>query len=107
MKVLLDENLPHELRPLLMPAHDVFTVSYLGWSALENGDLLNQAAGNGSEVLISKDQGIEYEQNLSNLPMAVLIVKAKTNQIDDIRPLVPQILTALASLKPKTLVRVG
>jgi hypothetical protein len=50
MKVLLDENLPHELRFLLMPAHEVFTVSYLGWSALENGELLAQAAASGFDV---------------------------------------------------------
>jgi len=55
MKVLLDENLPHELRLLLMPMHEVFTVSHLGWSALENGALLSQAASNGFDALITKD----------------------------------------------------
>jgi predicted nuclease of predicted toxin-antitoxin system len=52
MKVLLDENLPHELRLLLMPMHEVFTVAFLGWSALENGDLLLQAASNGFDAMI-------------------------------------------------------
>ena len=44
MKVLLDEILPHERRLLLMPMHEVFTVSYLGWSAFENGDRLARGA---------------------------------------------------------------
>ena len=69
MKVLLDENLPHELRLLLMPTHEVFTVSFLGWSAYENGDLLTQAATNGFEAVITKDQGIEHQQNLTSLPV--------------------------------------
>jgi hypothetical protein len=29
MKILMDENLPHELRPLLMPMHDVLTVAFM------------------------------------------------------------------------------
>jgi predicted nuclease of predicted toxin-antitoxin system len=107
MKVLLDENLPHDLRPLLMPMHEVFTVAYLGWSALENGDLLSQAALQGFDVLVTKDQGIEHEQNLTNLPLAVVVIRAKTNKIDDIRPLVPALLAALNSLAPRTLIKIG
>ncbi len=33
MKVLLDENLPHDLRHFL-PGHEVFTVAYRGWAGL-------------------------------------------------------------------------
>lgn len=106
MKLLLDENLPHELRLLLIPMHEVFTVSFLGWSALENGDLLSEAAANGFDALITKDQGIEHEQNLAALPLSVVVLRAKTNKIDDIRPLVPDLLSALASLKPRSLAKV-
>jgi predicted nuclease of predicted toxin-antitoxin system len=107
MKILLDENLPHELRLLLIPMHEVFTVSYLGWSALENGDLLSQAASTGFEAPITKDQGIEHEQNMADLPMSVVVIRAKTNKIDDIRPVVPELLSALGSLTPRSLVIVG
>jgi len=106
MKVLLDENLPHELRPLLMPMHEVFTVAYLGWSAIENGELLIQAAANRFEAIITQDHGIGHQQNITNLPLAVILLRAKTNKIDDIRPPVPSILIALDSMKPKTLVRI-
>ena len=51
MKLLLDENIPHEIRPLLVPMHDVFTVAYLGWSGTENGDLLTLAAATASMPL--------------------------------------------------------
>jgi hypothetical protein len=106
MKVLLDENLPHELRLLLMPMHEVFTVSFLGWSALENGDLLSQAASSGFDAMITKDQGIEHEQNPASLPLSVVVLRAKTNKIDDIRPLVPELLSALDSLKVRSFVKV-
>jgi predicted nuclease of predicted toxin-antitoxin system len=107
MKILLDENLPHELRLRLIPAHEVFTVAYLDWAALQNGDLLAQAAAAGFDAMVTKDQGIEFEQNLASLPLAVVVLRAKTNRLEDIRPLVPQLLAVLQSLKPRSLIRVG
>jgi hypothetical protein len=42
VKVLLDENLDHALRNLL-GAHEVVTVSYLGWNGYKSGELLRTA----------------------------------------------------------------
>lgn len=42
MKVLLDENVPHDLRPFLRH-HDTFTVVYAGFAGLKNGALLDAA----------------------------------------------------------------
>ena len=106
MKVLLDENLPHDLRHLLS-GHDVYTVVFKGWSGLENGNLLKAAAGDQFDVMLTKDSGIEFQQYLPTLPIAVIVIRAPTNKIDDVRPLLPNIVAALASLQPKTLVRVG
>ena len=39
MKILLDENLPHRLR-LLLTGHDVFTVAFMKWNGVENGELI-------------------------------------------------------------------
>jgi len=100
MKLLLDENLPHQLRHEL-PGHDCSTVAYMGWAGVENGALLACAAQGGFEALLTKDAGLKYEQNLVNLPLAVLVIRADSNDIDDIRPLVPAILSALNSLPPK------
>jgi hypothetical protein len=46
VKVLLDEQLPHWLRQHL-GAHDVYTVDYMGWAALKNGELLHAAESDG------------------------------------------------------------
>lgn len=46
MKLLLDENLPHELRHHL-PGHNVFTTAYMAWGGLKNGALLALAARQG------------------------------------------------------------
>ena len=106
MKILLDENLPHDLRYFLS-GHEVFTVAFMGWSGTENGELLKIAGESGFDVMITKDSGVEYEQPLATLPIAVVVMKAKTNKLDEIRPLIPAILTTLANLQPRTLARIG
>ena len=106
MRILLDENLPHDPRHFLS-GHEVFTVAYMGWSGFENGELLRAAGQKGFDAVLTKDSGISYEQPISALPIAVVLIHAKTNKLDDIRPLVPEILTALSKLQPKTLVHVG
>jgi predicted nuclease of predicted toxin-antitoxin system len=106
MKILLDENLPHDLRHFLS-GHEVFTVAYMGWSGVENGELLKLAGDNSFDVMLTMDSGVEYERPLATLPVAVIVMNAKTNKLDDLRPLLPAVLSALTNLQPKKLVRVG
>lgn len=105
MKLLLDENLPHALRSEL-PGHDVFTVAYMGWTGVANGELLRIAAEAGFEALITNDRGLEYEQRLDALPVAVVVLLAKANTIESIRPLLAELLTILAGLRPHAFVKV-
>ncbi len=75
MKVLLDENLPHRLRTNL-GNHELFTVSYMGWSGLKNGELLSKADENGIEVLVTGDQTLNYEQNLSRRHLSIVALSS-------------------------------
>ena len=105
MKLLLDENLPHQLRHEL-PGHDCFTVAYLKWGGIENGELLALAASAGFDALLTKDANLEYEQNLTKLPLSVIVLHAKSNDLDDVRPLIPALLDALAGILPRSVTRV-
>jgi predicted nuclease of predicted toxin-antitoxin system len=105
MKLLLDENLPHQLRHEL-PGHDCFTVAFMGWGGVENGELLRRATSAGLDALLTMDAGVEYEQNLANVPIAVVILHAPSNDIDDIRPLLPALLNTLAALPPSKITHV-
>jgi predicted nuclease of predicted toxin-antitoxin system len=105
MKLLLDENLSHRLRPLLA-GHEVFTVAFMRWRGLSNGALLAKAAEAGFDALITMDAGIQYEQNLSALPCSVVILEAESNALEHLKPLVPQLLQTLGSLKPQSCARV-
>ncbi len=105
MRILLDESLPFELRDEL-PEHAVHSVQEMGWTALKNGELLRRAMDH-FEVFLTADQNLQYQQNIKNLPVAVVVLVARNNRIQSLRPLVPGLLLALASLTPRTLIRIG
>lgn len=65
MRVLLDENLPHQLRGFFVDNIEVVRVSYRGWKRKENGELLRTAADE-FDAFITVDQGIPNQQNLDN-----------------------------------------
>ena len=96
MKLLLDECVTSYLIADFAP-HDVFTIERAGLKGLKNGKLLLAASGK-FDVLISVDKSIPYQQNISSLNIAVLILRAKTNTYPDLKPLVPQALTALTRI---------
>ena len=97
MKVLLDENLPHRLR-LRLGSHEAFTVSYLGWAGLKNGELITTAEQAGFEVFITGDQTLSYEQNLTGRRIAVLVLS--TIDRDIINNNAPLIVAALDAVTP-------
>lgn len=104
MRILLDESLPVRLGDFLV-GHQATTVQKCGWSGLKNGHLLAMASAS-FDVLLTADRGIEHQQNLANLPIAVLVVSTKSNRLGDIAPLVPAILEALAALRPRSVHKV-
>lgn len=105
MRILLDESLPRPLSRLLV-GHTVSTVAREGWTRLTNGALLRQAAL-AFDVVLTADQNIEFQQNLTTLPVAVLVLVADSNRLESLEPLVPALLQALNTFTPKTLLRVG
>jgi hypothetical protein len=50
--------------------------------------------------VVTKDAGVEYEQNLTQLPLAVVILHTPSNDIEDIRPVLPALLQTLTALRP-------
>jgi Domain of unknown function (DUF5615) len=105
MRILLDESIPRRLGAMLV-GHESTTVPKSGWAGIKNGKLLALAATK-FDVFLTADRNVEFQQNLSALPIAILIVLAKSNRMEDMRPLVPAILTELNHLPPKALRKVG
>ena len=101
----MDENLPNKLRSL-MTGHDCFTATWMGWSGVENGELLQRAAHAGFDAFISNDRGLEHEQNQATLPLAVVVLLAKDNKLATIERAVPQLVAALTTLRPRTFLKI-
>lgn len=105
MRILLDESLPRRLAQELS-GHEAQTVQNRGWAGLKNGELLRVASAE-FQVLLTGDQNLEYQQNMANLAIAVVVLLAVNNRIESLRPLVPEVLKVLATIQPGQLVRVG
>ena len=105
MRVLLDENLPHDLAALLI-GHQVETVAGRGWSGVHNGELL-ALAGATFEAFLTMDRRLPEQQDIARLPFGVLLIQAASNRLRDLQPVVPLILGALPTLRPGTVVAVG
>lgn len=73
MKVLFDQGTPVPLRNHL-PNHAVETAYEKGWSNLKNGDLLTRAESDGFEALITTDQNLPYQQNLTGRRISVVVL---------------------------------
>jgi predicted nuclease of predicted toxin-antitoxin system len=104
MRLLLDESVPSRLRRAL-PRHEVRTVGEMGWSGTKNGRLLTLAAVD-FDVFVTVDKNLPYQQNLAILPIAVVVLDAISIELPALLPLMPALETKLASLTPRTFVRV-
>src|SRR3954467_11272987 len=97
MKVLFDECVPGPLRRQLR-RHNIRTVTQSGWSGITNGTLLKLAADAGFQAFITTDRGFQYQQNVAALPLPVIVVIGKSNDINDLVPLMPRVQETLDSL---------
>jgi hypothetical protein len=105
VRVLLDECVPRNLRREL-PVHEVRTVAEMGWAGMQNGQLLRQAALE-FDAFLTVDQGIHFQQHLTGVDLAVVLMAAPSNTVDDLRPLMPLVLAAIASTPAGQLAVVG
>jgi predicted nuclease of predicted toxin-antitoxin system len=96
MRILLDENLDWRLGRSL-PSHEVKSVQAQGWTGVKNGTLLRRAVEARFDAFITMDSSLVHQQNLTVHPIAVIVLRAPSNQIEDTQPLMPAVLQALAT----------
>jgi len=74
LRILLDKNVPVGTRRFL-PGHEVHTVVEMGWpDQLDNGELLKAAEQSGFDVMVTSDQNIRYQQNLTGRKLALVVL---------------------------------
>jgi hypothetical protein len=91
--------MPSALRRQL-PGHFVRTVQAMGWSGAKNGALLTLMQQMGFDILLTGDRSLRHQQNLGTFGVAVVVMRAKSNKLDDLIPLIPFVETALSSILP-------
>jgi predicted nuclease of predicted toxin-antitoxin system len=97
MRVLIDECLNWRLGRGLS-GHYFSSVSKMGWSGISNGQLLVLAEQNGFDVLLTGDRNLRFQQNATQLRIAVVVLEAPGTQLHQTLPLMPQVLAALPTL---------
>jgi predicted nuclease of predicted toxin-antitoxin system len=105
VRVLLDENLPHDLAAALT-GHAVSTVQGLGWAGIKNSALLKRA-GDVCDVFITMDASIQRQQKLASLPFGVVIIRAASNRMKDLLPLVPELLQVIETVRRGEAAHIG
>jgi len=73
MKILFDQGMPVPRRRHLL-SHVVDTAFERGWSALDNGELLDVAEQEGYDLLITTDQNLRYQRHLADRQLAIIVL---------------------------------
>lgn len=66
----------------------------------KNGDLLLSAEAAGYDALLTVDQGIPHQQSSAGRRISIVLIRSRTNQIEDLAPLADAILDALETMEP-------
>lgn len=105
MKILLDECVDRRLATEIS-GHEVKTVPQMGWAGIKNGELLTLAEKQ-FEAFVTVDRNLSFQQNLTRYNIAVVILRARSNRLRDLRPLAPELLACLTSAKRREVLWVG
>jgi hypothetical protein len=103
LRALLDEQVPVDLAELILqadPAHDVQTVTAMGWNGLKKGTLLREMRASAFAALVTIDRRIEFQQNIPKSGIALVVLHAYRARIRELAPLAPEIASALHRIEP-------
>lgn len=106
MRVLIDECIPRKFKfELATEGHTCTTVQEAGFTGKRNGELLKLADGK-FDVLVTVDKNVRYQQSLAGKRISILIIRAKSNRLADLRLRRADCLTALQSIEAGQVVEV-
>jgi len=105
MRILLDECVPRRFR-LQLAEHEVRTAPEMGWASFKNGKLLSVASGK-FDVLLTVDQRLRYQHDISSYPISLVVLIARRNKLEHLHPLVPELKKVLAEIMPGEVREVG
>jgi len=95
MKVILDECLPKRWTQHFSE-HEVTTVPLSGLAGYSNGKLLAALEAR-FDVFVTIDGNLQWQQNLEQRSLIVIVIRARSNRLEDLVPLTARVNEAIAS----------
>ena len=95
-QLLLDENIDQALKELFDDDFEVVTITEQNWQGKKNGELLRLTAEE-FDVFVTMDKNLEYQQNLGVLDLAVVVIRAYSNEFAVVSKLMPGVNQAVRS----------
>lgn len=96
MKLLLDECIDRKFAKEFV-GYEVKTVPQMGWAGVKNGQLLALAETE-FDVFVTVDRNLSFQQNLPQFNIAVIVLKAPSNRLTDLKPLASEVTAILATV---------
>lgn len=78
----------------------------MGWAGIKNGALL-ALADKEFEAFVTVDRQIAVEQDLRKFKISVILLRARTSRLEDIRPLAVELLEKLPRASAGELTIIG
>jgi hypothetical protein len=97
LRILFDKNVPYTLRQHLV-GYEVQTADDEGWERITNGELISCAEEAGYQILVTCDQNIRYQQNLTHRKISMVVLGS--NIWPSIEPKIPEIVAAVKRVSP-------
>ena len=82
------------------------TVPERGWQGVRNGELLALASREFS-VFLTADQNLEYQQNLAEVGIAIVVLIASSNRLGAYVPIADKLKEAIQAARPGVVTRVA
>jgi predicted nuclease of predicted toxin-antitoxin system len=83
MRLLLDENLPRQLKSDFRE-FEVYTVRDMGWNGIKNGELLKLLIANQFDAFLTFDKNMRHQQNFNSYSIPVFLLVARINRYDEL-----------------------
>lgn len=104
MRILIDECLPRKLKRELT-GHEVYTVPEMGWASKKNGALLALMVG-AFDVFLTIDGNLKYQQDLTDVDVAFVVLKARNNRLATLLPLMQEVRNQLEAIQPGQIIEI-
>jgi hypothetical protein len=100
VRILLDECVPIRFAQFI-PGHEVITAQqFFGTTNLDDGSVLDRIPGGHFDAFITVYKNLRFQQNLRGRVFRIVLLRAPSNALEYLVPLVPSLVVALAESVP-------